>query len=214
MRGFERLCEARKIFGILEGRIDEHQAAALLWRHVGVERGPAVDCERLAAGVAAEIARERGRRLGLELAGHQSILWAQERSYQQRRPRIGGEAVAAIEAGDSVQIGSKKRPRLSPDRCGEEPADALFPFAAALRFRTPEIIESGAGMDVDDAEGRRLGAQMHQDANDHDMLDDVGEIAGVEGVAVVHGRKLMARNTLPRKGGYDARAVAPRACLA
>jgi hypothetical protein len=30
---------------------------------------------------------------------------------------------------------------------------------------------------------------MHEDANKHGVLDDVGEIAGVKGVAIVHGAK-------------------------
>ena len=41
-------------------------------------------------------------------------------------------------------------------------------------------------MGVDDTEGRRLRTQMHQDANEHRVLDDVGEIAGMKGVAIVH----------------------------
>ena len=41
-------------------------------------------------------------------------------------------------------------------------------------------------MGVDHAERRRLLAQMHEDAREHRVLDDVGEIAGMEGVAIVH----------------------------
>ena len=43
-------------------------------------------------------------------------------------------------------------------------------------------------MGVDDAERRRLVAQVHQNADQHRMLDDVGEVAGVKGVAIVHER--------------------------
>ena len=45
-------------------------------------------------------------------------------------------------------------------------------------------------MGIDDAERCRLGAQVHEDAHQHDMLDDVGEIAGMEGVAIVHARQV------------------------
>jgi len=48
-------------------------------------------------------------------------------------------------------------------------------------------------MGVDDAEGRRLGAQMEQDAHQHRVLEHVGEAAGVEGVAIVHARDLITR---------------------
>ena len=43
-------------------------------------------------------------------------------------------------------------------------------------------------MGVDDAERRRLGAQVHQNANQHRMLDHIGKVAGVKGVAIIHGR--------------------------
>ena len=41
-------------------------------------------------------------------------------------------------------------------------------------------------MGVDHPERGRLAAQMHQDARQHRMLDDVGRTAGVKGVAIVH----------------------------
>ena len=41
-------------------------------------------------------------------------------------------------------------------------------------------------MGVDHAERRRLGAQIMQDAAKHRMLEHVGEIAGMEGVAIIH----------------------------
>jgi hypothetical protein len=39
---------------------------------------------------------------------------------------------------------------------------------------------------VEDTEGRGLGLQMLQNAREYGVLHHVGEIAGVEGVAVVH----------------------------
>ena len=48
-------------------------------------------------------------------------------------------------------------------------------------------------MRVDHAEGGRLVAQMHQDAREHRVLDDIGEIAGVKGVAIVHRAPARAR---------------------
>ena len=42
-------------------------------------------------------------------------------------------------------------------------------------------------MGVDDAKRRRLLLQIGQDAHQHDVLDDVGEAAGMKGVTVVHG---------------------------
>jgi len=47
-------------------------------------------------------------------------------------------------------------------------------------------------MGVDDAEGRRLLAQMHENAHQHRVLDHIGEIAGVKVVAIIHGRQVMS----------------------
>src|SRR5690606_23491948 len=41
-------------------------------------------------------------------------------------------------------------------------------------------------MGVDDAEGAGLALQVLDDARQHRMLEHVGEVSGVEGVAVIH----------------------------
>ncbi len=51
----------------------------------------------------------------------------------------------------------------------------------------------GAGMDVEDAERRRLATQMHEDAREHRVLEHVGEISGVKGVPIVHGAQSCAQ---------------------
>ncbi len=51
-----------------------------------------------------------------------------------------------------------------------------------------EVVEARAGMGVDDAERSRLVVQMREHASKHGVLHDVGKVAGVIGVAVVHRR--------------------------
>ena len=51
-------------------------------------------------------------------------------------------------------------------------------------------------MRVDDPKGRLLALEMDEDADEKDVLHHVGEVAGMEGVAVVHGKP----------GGPSARA--------
>ena len=67
------------------------------------------------------------------------------------------------------------------------------PLAAAARLGAGEIIAAGAGMGIEDAERRRLRAQMQQDAHEHRVLEDIGEVAGVKGVAIVHGTVALAK---------------------
>ena len=53
-------------------------------------------------------------------------------------------------------------------------------------------------MGVDDAEGLFLGAQMNEHAGEHRVLEHIGEITGVETVAVIHGR-LLERSAVTRR---------------
>jgi hypothetical protein len=52
-------------------------------------------------------------------------------------------------------------------------------------------------MGVDHPERRRLLAQVGQDAGNDDVLDHIGEVAGVKGVAVVHGEMGRRRTGYP-----------------
>ena len=65
-------------------------------------------------------------------------------------------------------------------------------------------------MRVEDAEGRRLAAEMDEDAHEKRVLDHVGEVAGVEGVAVVHADALPKVRRRCRTASIDGDLVARR----
>ena len=71
---------------------------------------------------------------------------------------------------------------------GEDAGDALAVFAGLLRFLAGEVRHAGAGMGVEQEEGFVLLLQVLDHERQKAMLHDVGEIAGVIGVTVVHGR--------------------------
>jgi len=77
----------------------------------------------------------------------------------------------------------------------DEPADSVTPFAAALRLNSGEIVASGTGVGVDDAERRRLLAQVREDAHQHRVLDHIGEVAGMKDVTIIHAREVMRANS-------------------
>ena len=184
----ERLREPRELVRLLERRIDQHQPAPLLRRHIGVERGPAVDRDRLGAPVAAQIARSAPRAAfgSSSQAIRRSCGRSSARS-ERRRAGIDGERAGRIERRDRRRDRARAaRARLGVERRGEQPADAVAPFAGC-----------GSPPGRRDRRGRRRHGcrsrerppafpQMHEDAREHRVLDDVGEIAGVEGVAIVH----------------------------
>src|SRR6185312_13596302 len=63
-------------------------------------------------------------------------------------------------------------------------------------------------MRIDNAKSRGLSAQVTQDATEHNVFHDVGKIAGVEGMAIVHG---ITRETLsPRTGCKTGRDFSHR----
>ena len=48
------------------------------------------------------------------------------------------------------------------------------------------IVKPGAGVGIDNPERRFLLREIREDAHQHDVLENIGEIAGMERVAVVH----------------------------
>ncbi len=105
----------------------------------------------------------------------------------QRRARIVAQHAAGVECAHRGEVRREERRRLGAKVGREQAADAVAPFAGALRFVGREIVEAGAGMEVDHPEWRRLVAQMHENAGEDRVLEDVGKIPGVKGVAIVHG---------------------------
>src|SRR5262247_1384635 len=72
------------------------------------------------------------------------------------------------------------------NRRRDKAADAGVPLTAAARLLAAEIVEARAGMRIDCPKCCGLAAKMSENARERRVLDDVGEVAGMEGVAVVH----------------------------
>jgi hypothetical protein len=49
---------------------------------------------------------------------------------------------------------------------------------------------------------------MHENAHQHRVLDHIGEIAGVKGVAIIHGRKVMGAKSCAQIRGCQSRQAA------
>ena len=64
--------------------------------------------------------------------------------------------------------------------------DSANYLAGARSLRACDVVGARAGVRVDDAEWGRLLLQMRDDAREHGVLDNVREIPGVKGVAIVH----------------------------
>ena len=60
-------------------------------------------------------------------------------------------------------------------------------FAGLACLEAIQRVAAAAGMGVDEAERRRLGLQRLDQRQQHGVFEDVGKVAGVIGVAIVHG---------------------------
>jgi len=123
----------------------------------------------------------------MQLAQAQRVLPAHQFGRDNRRTRIVPEPVR-IHAADHVQPrrqrGANVRRRAAfgiPDT-----ADAIAPFRAARRLVAGEIVPAAAGVRVDITVGRILRIQPVEAQREHDVFQDVGEVPGVKGVAIVH----------------------------
>ena len=69
-----------------------------------------------------------------------------------------------------------------------EPADAVAPFAAALRFGRGQIVSAAARMRVEHEKRRRLLMQMFKQHEQNDVLMHISKVSGMKGVAIVQVR--------------------------
>src|SRR5208337_2329530 len=138
--------------------------------------------------------------LGMRLAERDPVLRAHERLRDRRGARVGGGRAARVEWADRADIGFEQRREPGGRRSSQEPRHAVAPLRRALRLGAGKVVAAGAGARVDEAERRILAGEIDEDARQDRVLEHVGETAGVEGVAVVHGVDLSARPTAQRTG--------------
>src|SRR5690606_7988907 len=67
-----------------------------------------------------------------------------------------------------------------------QPANSLLPFPGAGRLVTGQVVEPYTRVTVQVGHWRLLARQGGEQASQHHVLEDIGMVAGMEGVAVVH----------------------------
>ena len=159
--------QLRAVGELLVEQIGQHEQQRLLSSAYQLDlldafSGDAALARRAAVGVE----HERARALEDELAA-----WSTD----------AGRALAELEFA-----------RFAADFRRAQALDAVARLARAQGLRAGEVVKPGAGMGVDIAQRRVLLRQIDEDAREDRVLEDVGEIAGVEAVAVVHRRRAPA----------------------
>jgi hypothetical protein len=69
-----------------------------------------------------------------------------------------------------------------------ELADAAAPFVTASRIGRLQVVAPAPCVRIQKEQRRRLALQPFEQRDQREMLVDIGEVAGVKGVAIVHWR--------------------------
>src|SRR5579875_510236 len=91
----------------------------------------------------------------------------------------------------------------------EKTADAEGPLAGSTRLGTAEIVAADACVRIDEAQRARLLDQVVEDTREQGVLHHVGEVAGVERMAVVHERPRITSPGEPRPAAGKTRGRSP-----
>ena len=178
----------RSCFLLFVGRIDQREPAFFRRRQQGAERLEAVAAVHADARVMAELAAQRIGFRGLEFAERRAVLGAQQRGRDERRSGIGHDARSPrVETPHDLEI-ARDRGRIGRDRRGREPMDAAARFGGAA-----DLVAAAPRMRVEDEERPLFFREPHENGRERDVLHHVGEIPGVEGVAVLHASPSQSR---------------------
>ncbi len=124
--------------------------------------------------------------LGVQFHQQRTVAAAQRLLRQPGRARVPEAAALVAEGGDGGE--EIRHPGHRGLRGGGlQPAEAALEFQRALRGAGAQVVNATAGMGVDIAERRVLAAEGGQQAGQQHVLDDIGKIAGMEMVAIIHG---------------------------
>jgi hypothetical protein len=86
---------------------------------------------------------------------------------------------------DGFKIGAKELGNRRGRAGRQDARDPLAPFRRSLRFRARQIESTRPGVGVDETERAFLTGQIDEDAGQKHVLEHVGEIASMKGVAIV-----------------------------
>ena len=79
----------------------------------------------------------------------------------------------------------------------KESADPRLPLPTTPRLLRAEVVLTGTRMSVQHAEGRRLATERPHDPDQQGVLHAVGEVAGVEGVAIIQAGSPLSSGVAP-----------------
>ncbi len=121
----------------------------------------------------------------MQLEQAQPVFCTHQAFGQRRRTGVVAQPLAPIEAPHLVEIVLECRGERFP---APQAGDPVAVFLAATSPRRPQPVQASASVGVDVPVRAILGVEMRQDLAQHEVLEDIGVVADVVGVAVTqHG---------------------------
>src|SRR5690606_3046765 len=131
-----------------------------------------------------------GRLARLQFAARDPVLLAQRAGQQPWRTRIRSRTMLRAAGVDGGAV-RRQRGVFTPL---QQRANAIGRFPGPPRMLAIELVQAAPGVGIQREAGAWLGHQRFAQGQQHGVLEDVGMVAGVEGVAIVHrGRRAWSR---------------------
>ncbi len=127
--------------------------------------------------------------LGMFFVEDQHVLRAQQLRQHLRRSGIELRLRSGVHRLHGGAIGVQQRIGI-----GKGPHDALRRFAGALRLLAAEIIDPASRMGIDQGQRALFLLQGPDQRDQQAVLHDVGAVAGMEGMAIIHGDPIPCRH--------------------
>src|SRR6202453_3813992 len=182
---FESPLDGARLVRLLERRVDQDDSATLLRRQISVERDIAVRADDAEPTIAPERGDQRLAFVRIRFAERDAVLRAHDGLRDRWRTRIAQRPALGIVRSDGFKIGAQKVGDRRRWVGLQNPCDPLAPFRRSLRLRARQIESARPGVRVDETEGALLAGQINENAGENRVLEHVGEIAGMKGMAIV-----------------------------
>ncbi|MCY1244974.1 hypothetical protein D9M72_580770 [compost metagenome] len=121
----------------------------------------------------------------MQLVEQQAVLRAGQAPRQFRRAGVVAQLAVRVQRLHRLQVVADQFRQVV---ALPQPGDALLPFAGAAGLVAPQVVQADAGMAVEIGERRVLARHQGEQTGEDDVFQQVGVVAGVVGVAIVHGR--------------------------
>ncbi len=171
---------------LLEGRVDQHHSTLFFRRQMRAQRQPAIKFDHPCLEIAGKNYLQPRSILWVQFDGGQTILLAQKMAHEARRAGIVQDIRTLILLMNRFQQGIQKLRCFLIEGSLDQSADPVAPFAGFLRLFRTQVVEADTRMRVDDTESLVLALQIFDDAGQDGVLDHIGEVSGMIGVAIVH----------------------------